>query len=408
MIVSVSWKNIWRNKTRSMVVILAVALGLFGTVFMIALMNGLIDQKVDASISNELSNIQIHTPGFLEDKSIQHMMDNAGLLVEKVKKTEGVKAVCRRTKSMGMVSTASSGSGVMVNGIIPQEEKMVTDIHKHTVDGSYFEQNFKVTPSIFIGKKLAEKLNAGVGSKIVMTIQSTSGDITYGLYRVVGIYKTDNAMYDEANVFVENTSLVDLIAVDPDKSSEIAILLENNDLTDKVTSNLKDSFPKLSVLSWKESDPAVFAMISLMDQFSWFMVAIIMIALVFVIVNAMLMAILERTREIGMLMAIGMNKRRVFLMIMMETIFLSITGAIAGILLTVITVALTYQQGINFAAFAEGFESIGYSALVFPTVKTTFYISIGVIVIITAAIASVWPARKALKLQPAAAVREDA
>ena len=95
-------------------------------------------------------------------------------------------------------------------------------------------------------------------------------------------------------------------------------------------------------------------------------------------------------------------------MIMMETIFLSITGAIAGIIMTAITVSLTYRNGINFAAFAEGFESIGYSALIFPTVKTTFYISMGVIVIITAAIASVWPARKALKLQPAAAVREDA
>jgi len=120
------------------------------------------------------------------------------------------------------------------------------------------------------------------------------------------------------------------------------------------------------------------------------------------------MAILERTRELGMLMAIGMNKRKVFMMVMMETIFMSITGAILGIILSLLTVTITQKQGINFAAVAEGMESLGYSALIHPTVQAAFYVIIGIIVIITASIASIWPARKALKLQPAEAVRSEA
>ncbi len=408
MIFSISWKNIWRNKTRSMVVILAVALGLFGTIFMVALMNGMMNQKVDSSINNEISNIQVHNPKFLEDKSIEYLIDDSYSVVDKIKATEGVKAVCTRTKTSAMISTANSGAGIIVNGIIPENEKEVTSIHNSIIDGNYFEKKYRSTPTMVISRKTSEKLKANVGSKIVLTIQSVSGDITYGLYRVVGIFKTTNTMFDEMNVFVENQSLVSLIGVKPDQTSEIAVLLDNNDLTDKVTNELKTKLKGLSVLSWKEIDPTVIAMITLLEQFSYLMLVIIMVALTFVIVNAMLMAILERTREIGMLMAIGMNKRRIFFMIVLETILLSITGALVGIGLSVITIGLTYKNGIDFTSVAEGMESMGYGALVHPTVQTAFYIIIGIIVIITATIASIWPARKALKLQPAAAVRADA
>jgi len=121
----------------------------------------------------------------------------------------------------------------------------------------------------------------------------------------------------------------------------------------------------------------------------------------------MLMVIIERTRELGMLMAIGMNRFKVFRMIMLETIFMSVTGAVIGVVLTISTVALTGRNGINFAAWSEGFEALGYSSHVFPVIATSFYVFLGVMVIIAAMLASIWPARKALKLQPADAVRDE-
>ncbi len=407
MIVSISWKNIWRNKTRSWVVILAIGFGLFGTLFMIALMNGLMEQKIDASISNETSSIQVHTPEFLENKSIDHLVEDVPSVITRIRQTDGIKAVCHRIKASGMASTAISGNGVMINGIEPEKEKDVTDIHRSLVKGSYFEKSFRNIPTILIGSKLAKKLNAGVGSKVVITIQDTGGELTSGLYRVVGIFKTSNSMFDETNVFVERKSMESLTGVRPTQTSEIAVLLKNNEMTEEVTRALQKKLPGLSVMSWKDIDPTVVAMVSLLEQFSYFMVLIIMVALTFVIVNAMLMAILERTRELGMLMAIGMNKRKICMMILTETTFLAVTGAILGILISFIVIKVTQQQGINFAAWAEGFEQLGYSALIHPTVQTYFYIFIGLISILTAAVASIWPARKALKLEPAKAVRED-
>lgn len=108
-----------------------------------------------------------------------------------------------------------------------------------------------------------------------------------------------------------------------------------------------------------------------------------------------------------MLMAIGMNKKRVFLMIMMETIFMSVTGAIVGVAIAAGTIALTSRSGINFASWSEGFESMGYNPLVYPFVQSSFYIILAIMVIIAASLASVWPARKALKLQAAEAIRSE-
>ncbi|MEA3477831.1 MAG: FtsX-like permease family protein, partial [Bacteroidota bacterium] len=363
-------------------------------------------QKIDASISNEISNIQIHNPRFLEDKSIHFMMDNADSLLGLIEKVPGIKAITKRSISQAMASTASSGNGVLINGIEPEKEKQVTNIAEMLVDGDYFEKEYR-TPGMIVGAKLAEKLNARIGSKIVITIQNTENEISYGLYRVSGIYKTSNTMFDEIHVFVRNESLVSLIGIDAEDASEIAILLENNDLTDNITLAVKEKLDGLSVRSWKEVDPALLAFLAMMDQFAYILVLIILLALTFGIVNAMLMSVLERSREIGMLMALGMNRRRIFLMIVMETIFMSLTGAIIGIVLSVVSISFTGQYGINFASWAEGLEAFGYTAFVYPQIETAFYITIGIIVVITAALASIWPARKALKINPASAIRED-
>jgi ABC-type antimicrobial peptide transport system permease subunit len=136
-------------------------------------------------------------------------------------------------------------------------------------------------------------------------------------------------------------------------------------------------------------------------------VMIILVALSFGIINTMLMSVMERVREIGMLMAIGMNKIKVFLMIMLETVMLSITGGIVGLLLSYIAIELTNRSGIDLSVFAEGLNSWGYSAFVYPELANFYYIQIGMLVFITAMFASILPARKALKFNPAEAVRHD-
>ena len=406
MIWSVAWRNVWRNKLRSLVVVLATAIGLYGGIFMISLMNGMVQQKIDASIDNEISDIQIHNPKFLEDESVQYTINDPNLVTKALDENAEISVWCKRIKATGMASTAHSGNGVMINGIYPEKEIMVTAIHNLLIDGSYFIKKSRI-PSILISKKLSEHLQAEVGKKVVLTTAALNGETAQALFRIEGIYKTSNNMFDEMNVFVNAEQLEQMVAPGSILISEIAIRKsEQADLT-TLTNTLKSSFPQLSVLSWQELSPGLMAMTALMNQFGYILIIIILLALTFGIVNAMLMVIMERTRELGMLMAIGMNKKRVFLMIMLETIYLSVTGAVIGVIISMATIALTSRSGINFAGWAQGMESLGYSAHIYPVVETGFYVFLGVMVIFAATLASIWPARKALKLQPAVAVRDE-
>jgi putative ABC transport system permease protein len=408
MIWSIAWRNVWRNKTRSMVVVLAIATGLYGCVFMIALTKGLMKQKVDAVINYEISDIQLHDPGFLEDESVLYNIGDYDSIKGILNELPAIRAWCPRVKATGMISTAHAGNGVMINGIIPEKEKTVTRISQTLDTGSYFTTPSRI-PSILISRKLAGELHAGAGKKVVLTTTALSGETAQALFRIEGIYKTSNELFDEMNVFVMAGDLLGMVSPDSAIVTEIAIRVGQDSDTTAVTVPLREAFhgERLSVRSWKDLEPTLLAMVAMMNQFSYILVLIILLALAFGIVNTMLMVIMERIHELGMLMAIGMNRRRVFLMIMLETVFMSVTGALAGILVSALTIALTARRGINFAAWAEGMESMGYSAHVYPFVENSFYIYIGIMVIMAAMLASLWPARKALKLQPADAIREE-
>jgi len=389
-----------------MVVVMATAIGLFGSIFMIALMNGMMQQKIDATIQNEISEIQVHDPKFLEEESVQFYIASPASVEQVISQEPGIRSYCKRVKASGMASTAHSGNGVMINGIYPEMEKEVTDIHKMLTDGTYFEEEKRI-PGILISHKLAEHLQAGLGNKVVLTTAALSGETAQSLFKVEGIYRTSNAMFDEMNVFIRAGQLEKMVAPGDGIISEFALRMKKGEDIDQTAANISEALPELSVMTWKELSPSLTAIIGMMDQFSYILILIILLALTFGIVNVMLMVIIERTRELGMLMAIGMNRKRVFLMIMLETIFMSVTGAIIGVVISVGTIALTARNGINFAAWAEGFEAYGYSALVYPVVETAFYIFLGIMVIVAASLASVWPARKALRLHPAVAIRDE-
>ena len=164
----------------------------------------------------------------------------------------------------------------------------------------------------------------------------------------------------------------------------------------------------LVVRTWEDISPVLKMLNEMTIQYSMIFVIIILVALSFGIINTMLMAIMERVREIGMLMAIGMSKVKVFFMITLETVFLSITGGILGLSISWILVEIMGISGIDLSSIADGLNSMGYSSYVYPELDLIYYGLIGLLVVVTAIFASIMPARKALKFNPAQAVRHDA
>lgn len=412
MILSVSWKNVWRNKARSAIVMLSISFGLFGGIFTMAFMNGWIEQSVQKIIATDLSNIQLHNPDFLLNDETRYSIENKEDHLEKIRKNPYVKAASSRIKILAMAASASSSEGIVIRGIDPEEEKNVTTLNQYIIDGTYFDMDIR-NPAV-VGESLAKKLKLKVKSKLVVTMQSLNGEIVYEAFRIVGIYKTDNSMFDKTSVFVIDKDLANSISFDMHNTSEIAVTINNSDENDIAKASLVQDFSdeitskQIVVRTWNEIQPAFQMMNDMTKQFSFIFLIIILFALSFGVVNTMLMVILERIHEIGMLMAIGMSKARVFLMILMETVFLSITGGIIGIILSFIVIESLKPIGIDLSVVADGLNAYGYTSYIYPSIQFTFYLEAAVLVIIMAMIASIFPAKKALNLNPAEAVRHEA
>jgi putative ABC transport system permease protein len=405
MILVIAWKNIWRNKTRSLIILCAIIVGLFGGLFASALMNGMVKQRIQTAIENECSNIQIHHPEFILNKDLN---DTVLCLNEVVRTLDTAKEIAgwsARLKITAMAGTAVTGTGVMIYGIVPEKEKQVTGIWHNIADtaGSWFSENKKNT--VVIGAKLATKLKVKLKSKIVLTFQASDNSMVSAAFKVTGIYKTGNTWFEERFVYVRYADLKPLLGFETNKAHEIAISLKDDRNNTAVKSMLQTKFRQLDIQSWKEIMPDLGLMSDYTVQMLYIILVIILLALCFGIINTMMMAVLERTHEIGMLMAVGMNKFKVFRMIMLETILLSLTGGFSGMLVGYAIIKVFSKYGIDLTAFAAGLERIGYSAVIYPVLETSFYVGLTVLVIIAGVLSSLLPARKALRLNPVEAIR---
>jgi ABC-type lipoprotein release transport system permease subunit len=405
MILSIAWKNIWRNKLRSLIVIVATTIGVAAGTYSAALMFGVATQKINAAISNEVSHIQIHNPAFKENYEIQYSLPEAGKMVENIKHIPGVKSVSARTIITGMLLSAASATGIKLNAIDPGIEKQTTTLCTKIADtqGVYFGDGLR--NPIVISQKLAEKLDVRLRSKMVLRFQSADGNLVEGAFKVCGIYRTSNGMFDELNVFIRQTDLASLTGDVP--IHEIAILLDENEGVNQFVATLRKLYPSSEVMGWQELFPELGMLTAMLTVMNYMLLGIILAALAFGIVNTMLMIVLERTRELGMLMAVGMNKGRLFGMIMLESILLTLCGGLAGIILSAFLIALSAHTGIDLSSLGQGFEAMGYDPIMYPEFRAGFFLGTVLMVILTGILSSLYPARKALGINPALAVKNE-
>lgn len=406
MLISISWRNIWRNKVRSLVIIFSIALGIFSGVIAGAFFKGMADQRIQKVIKTELSYVQIHNPGFEQTSDFANFISNAKEIEDKILKIPNVTGVSRRISIQSMAASAETASGVLISGIFPEDEKNVTNISNKLIDGKYFE-GISRNP-VVIGKKLAEKLNVRVRSKIIITIQDMDNNITSGAFRIAGIYSTNNNMFDESNIFVRFSDIQKLTGFPENAAHEIAININDNENLAGILTSVKDiTGNKLDVKTWKELSPEMNYLTEAMDMYMYIFIIIILMALLFGIINTMLMVVMERTKEIGMLMAIGMNKGKVFSMIVLESVLLSLTGGIVGIIIGAVSSKYGETHPIDLSMWAQGYEQLGYDAFVYTKLDPNMLINVTVLVIITGVIAAIYPAYKALKNDPADALRME-
>lgn len=332
-------------------------------------------------------------------------MPDAIQVAAALSQSQDVKAVSPRVLTTCMIATAETGSGVMLTGIDPAFEREVTNLHELIIEGSYFEDDR--ANQIVIGEKLALKLKAGIRSRVVITMTEMDGTLTGGAFRVAGIYRSANSAYDEMKAFVRDTDLRNLLRLDEGAAHEIAILMNENGTEQAFAETIRTSYPDRSVMTWTQLLPEMELMNESMNLMMYIFIIIILLALGFGIVNTMLMVVLERVKELGMLMAVGMNRLRVFAMIVTETVLLCLTGGVAGIIIAVGLTALTARTGLDLSFWSEGLNALGFDAIIYPEIGIGNLLVVAMLVALTGVIAALYPARKAIRLRPAEALRID-
>jgi len=402
MLLTLAWRNIWRNKKRSLIIITAIAVGLCCGLFASATMFGMWDSMINTTIDRDLGHFQIHSKDFEDEKLISDTIPNFENVISTIKKSKYVTGISSRIMIEGMASSASTSNGVRIIGINPANEKNVTSIYKQVVDGSYFTEDFK--NQIVIGEKLADNLGLHIKSKIILSFQGTDGSIIYGAFRIAGIFKTESSVFDKSNVFVKENDLQNLLNSNM-FSNEIVVRLTSVQIADSVYIPIKNQFSNLSVKNWGELAPELKLFNDmLMTQMNIFL-GIILFALLFGITNTMLMSVMERVREFGVLMAVGMKRSRVFFMIMFETISLSFIGGIAGAILAILFIQYFGSVGINLSAFTEGLSQWSLGTRLYTSLPFSFYPPLVLMILVTAVLGAFYPAIKAIKLNPSNAIR---
>ncbi|MEX0995315.1 MAG: FtsX-like permease family protein [Balneolaceae bacterium] len=404
MLLSISWRNIWRHPGRSGVLLGAIIAGLWAGISVSSLTNGMLEQRFTNMIQEELTHAQIHHPDFPVEREAGMYINPAEEIFAFLENDERVRMFTGRTLVDGMIQSPLTTAGVQIRGIMTDRERETTTFHENLIEGEYLKAETR--NPILLGRRLAEKLNVGIGNRIVLTFQDIDNELTSGSFTITGIYRSASGPYDERNVFVRSEDLSTLIA-GRQIFHEIALMLHDEEQSDAVTEELNRHFDGIHAQTWYELSPELRYLTDFGNSMTIYVMIVIMLALAFGILNTMLMVIFERMRELGMLLAIGMNKLRVFTMVMLESVILTLTGAAVGMLLAYVSVDYFADNGLDLSAVGgESLAEFGYDPLIYPFVTTYDFIVVTILVVVTAVLAAVYPAIKALRVNPAEVVKE--
>lgn len=404
MIFTMAWRNIWRNKARSLVIMLSIALGLFAGIAVLALYEGMLKGRVRTVIDEETGHIQLHHPAFADDNEPRYIIPDADAIIQKMKTIPEIVQVNTRTLVNGMMSTPTGTAGVQVLGIDTNTEYSFSNLQNKIREGDGFSTGKK--HQVIIGKKLADKMKLHLGSKLVLMFHDTSNNLVSSALRVAAIYQSINAPLDERIIYVQGDELSQLIG-QPGAIHQMGIKLKEDDEVDRIATKLQTMFPSLKTETWKVISPETEFMVKTVDTYSYIIMVIIMIALAFGILNTMLMAIMERTREIGMIAALGTSRIRIFFLVLLETVLLTMAGTPFGIFAGWATAEYFHKNGLDLSGMGEEMMSnFGFTTMIYPEFPPEKLIPVLTIVVITALLSSLLPALKAISMKPIDALKK--
>jgi len=404
-LLKIAWRNLWRNPLRSGIVILAMVFGIVVMIFVSGFYTGLMGSYVKNSIKKQYGHIQIHHPAFREYLETKNEIKT----LEKAKKTldEANLPYAPRTIAMGLASVAGKNQAIKIIGVDTAFEKNISSPQDYLIEGKYLSGT-KRNP-VYISSSLANKLGLKLRKKIKLSYADETGTNISIAGKITGIYDMKNKLADLNSIYV-NQSDLNKNLINKNYCNEIIVRIPDIDYSsneiDLITQDIQSSLPALEVASWKEVAPELNALVGQVKTNQIVVRTIILIALVFGILNTLLMSVLERKYEIGMMLAIGLNKAKTMLLIIIESLCLSAVAGPLGIILSNLMIMYFAQNGLDLSVISKSLETWGIDPIIIMKVNPQTYWAIFILITLTNIGAAIYPAIKAMRLRPAEAIRK--
>lgn len=408
-----AWRNVFRNRRRSYIVISAVGVAVAGGMLIVMFVVGLYDQMVNAAI-RDMGHIQIQHPEFIDNPGVNRAVSDPDDVIQAIERTGIVAHWAPRIEIQGLARAAAASAGVIVRGVDAEREQHMTNMAERIVEGEYLtgESTFR-RREIVLGSRLAEKLDVGIGSRVVLTVQgrvdgSDDTEMTSGMFRVAGIFTLPSETMNESTAFINLADAQTLLNMGTDVSRISVILVDPEEL-DAARTQFADalSSEQHEVRTWRDGNPTLVQILELGETAILIYVIVVFLGAAFGIINTMLMAVFERTREFGILRAIGTSRQALFRMVLYEAFFICVLGTILGFVIIGTLYAVWLRGGLDLTMFAEGLAAFGSDAVIQPMFDLALTIQVIIAVLCIGVLSAVWPAVRAARLQPAETMRHN-
>ena len=404
MLLKLAWLNIWRNKRRTIITATSVFFAVLLAILFRSLTDGIYDNMINNVVSYSSGYLQIHQRGYWDEQSIDNTFEEDEQLYQELLKNQNVTYLIPRLQTFALASYVNKTKGVLLLGIDPAKEKTVNNLHEKITDGQYLETINE--NAVVLGEGLASQLKLKVNDTLVLLGQGYHASSSAAKYRVKGLIKLGAIELNNNVVYIPLKQSQFMHGAE-NRLTSVSVMLDKTKNLEKLKQSLQNSInPDLyEVMTWKEMMPELDQFIEADSTAHYIIVGVLYFIISFGLFGTLLMMIFERKHELGILIAIGMKRRLLVIILLLESILISLIGCFAGIIAGVMVVKWFTIHPIHLTGeIKQVYEEYGIESIIYFSSQEKIFVVQTLIVLVLSILLAFYPGYKVMKLKPVEAI----
>lgn len=402
--IKIAWRNIWRNKRRTLITAASIFFAVFFSLVMRSFQIGTYDKMEHDVVTAYTGYLQIHKKGYWDDKVINNVFEDNKKIQEQISEINNIKTSVPRLESFALAAAEDRTKATLLIGTNPEKEKLLTNLDKKLIEGEYLNENDK---DIILAENLAKYLELSVGDTIVLMGQGYHGVSAAGKYRIKGILHFPSPDLNGRVLYMSLSSAQEFYSAYGMLTAYAYDIKDENKMPETKSEIVKIVGEEYEVMTWREMLTELVQQIESDNIGGLVMLFILYLIVGFGIIGTMMMMIAERTKEMGVMVAVGMKKRKLAIVLFIETVFIGGLGIIAGIIGSMPIILYYYANPVQLTGeIAESMLQMGVEPVMPFALDANIFLNQAIIVFVLVLTAYIYPLFKVLKLKAINAMRQ--